>query len=250
MRQCSSLAGVLFLATALAFSAGEVREEFHKTYPLAATGRVSLSNVNGSVRVSAWDREEVKVDAIKRARSDEALKEAEIVVDARADAIDIRTRYPEHRNRHDDGASVDYTITVPRRARLDELKTVNGSVEIEGASGEVRASSVNGAVRGVRLLGEVGLSTVNGRVEAEFERLEGKRVSLKSVNGTVVVRLPQGVGLHLNAATVHGEIESDFDLTVRRIRFAPGRDVDTVLGGGGSDVQLRTVNGSIRVQKH
>jgi len=249
MRQCSSLAGVLFLATALAFSAEEVREEFHKTYPLAATGRVSLSNVNGSVRVSAWDREEVKVDAIKRARSDEALKEAEIVVDARADSIDIRTRYPEHRHRDDDGASVDYTITVPRRARLDEIKTVNGSVEIEGVSGEIRAGSVNGAVRGLRLIGEVGFSTVNGRVEAEFERLEGKFISLKSVNGTVMIRLPQNAGMRLSAGTVHGEIESDFDLPVRRIRFGPGRDVETVLGGGGADVTLRTVNGSIRLQK-
>jgi DUF4097 and DUF4098 domain-containing protein YvlB len=249
MFRCHRIAIASLLAAGLVWAAEGLREEFHQSYPLAATGRVSLHNVNGSVRISAWEKNEVKVDAVKRARSAEALKEAEIVVEARADAIEIRTRYPEHSHRDHDSASVDYTLTVPRGARLDEIKTVNGSVEIEGTSGEVRAASVNGAVRGLRLVGEVGMSTVNGRVEVEFERLEGKRISLRSVNGTLVVRLPQGAGMHLNAATVHGEIESDFDLPVRRIRFGPGRDLDTVVGGGGVDLSLRTVNGSIRLQK-
>ena len=249
MFRCHRIALAALLVAGLAWTAEELREEFHQSYPLAAAGRVSLHNVNGSVRISAWEKNEVKVDAIKRARSQEALKEAEIVVEARPEVLEIRTKYPERCCRHHEAASVDYTVTVPRGARLDEIKTVNGSVEIDGSSGEVRAASVNGAVRGLRLAGEVGMSTVNGRVEVEFERVEGKRISLKSVNGTVVVRLPEGVGMHLNAATVHGEIESDFDLPVRRLRFGPGRDLDTVVGGGGADVQLRTVNGSIRLQR-
>ncbi len=249
MRRFSRLAVPLLLATALAWAAEDLREEFHKSFPLAAAGRVSLSNVNGSVRIGAWDKNEVQVDAVKRARTPEALKEAEILVDARADVIEIRTRYPEHRHRDQEAASVDYTLTVPRGARLDEIKTVNGSVEIDGISGEVRASSVNGGVRGLRLIGELGLSTVNGRVEAEFERMEARRISLRSVNGTVVVRLPQGAGMRLSASTVNGSLESDFDLPVRRIGFGPGRHVEATLGQGGADVSLRTVNGSIRLQR-
>ena len=35
-------------------------EEFHQTYPLAAGGRVSLSNINGRVKITGWDRDEVK----------------------------------------------------------------------------------------------------------------------------------------------------------------------------------------------
>jgi len=237
------------LAAGLVCAAEPLREEFHQTYPLAAAGRVSLANVNGSVRVSTWDKNEVKVDAVKTARSQEALKEAEIVVEARPDAVEIRTKYTEHPRRDDEAANVDYTLTVPRGARLDSIKTVNGAVEIDGVVGEVRVASVNGAVRGLRLAGEVALSTVNGRVEAEFERLEGKRVSLKSVNGTVIVRVPQGAGMQLSAATVHGNIESDFDLPVRKIGFGPGRSLKTVIAQGGVELSLRTVNGGIRLQK-
>ena len=38
-------------------------EELHKTYPLDADGRVSLNNVHGAAHITAWDRNEVQVDA-------------------------------------------------------------------------------------------------------------------------------------------------------------------------------------------
>src|SRR5258708_30954038 len=53
--------------------ADEVREEFHQTYPLSANGRVTVENLNGSVRIAVWDRNEVKVDAVKRAYRRERL---------------------------------------------------------------------------------------------------------------------------------------------------------------------------------
>ncbi|HYH85766.1 MAG TPA: hypothetical protein VEX60_09795, partial [Pyrinomonadaceae bacterium] len=124
----------------------ELTEEFHQTYPLAADGSVSLSNINGDVRVVAWDRAEVKVDAVKRAYMQERLREAKIRVDASASRIEIKTDYPEYRwsGRHEqweNPASIEYTLTVPRGARLDRINLVNGALNIEGLSGAVQASS-------------------------------------------------------------------------------------------------------------
>jgi len=245
---------VLFAIVALgsiAFLAAgqDLREEFHQTYPLTAAGRVSLSNINGAVHVAAWDRSEVKLDAVKRARTQEALSEAEIVVEARADAIEISTKYPEHQ-REKEAASVEYTLMIPKAAKVDGIKTVNGAVDVEGIAGAVKVSSVNGSVNGRRLGGEVDLSTVNGRVEAELERVESARsVSLRSVNGEVMLKLPQDAGARLSASTVHGTIDSDFDLPVRKIRPGVGQDVAAVIGNGGPDVQMRTVNGSLHVAR-
>ena len=112
--KCTAVA--VLLTAGLTWAAEELREEFHKNYPLAATGRVSLSNVNGSVRISAWDKNEVKVDAVKRGRTQEALKETEIVVDSRADAIEIRTKYPEGSRRERHSARVDYTLSLDCRS--------------------------------------------------------------------------------------------------------------------------------------
>src|ERR671939_159287 len=72
----------------------ELTEEFHQTYPLAAGGRLSLSNINGAVKVQTWERAEVKVDAVKRAFTAERLRDAQIKVDATANHVRIETEYP------------------------------------------------------------------------------------------------------------------------------------------------------------
>src|SRR4029077_3915270 len=73
----------------------EISEEFHQTYPLNATGRVSIENINGGVRIAVWDQNEVKVDAVKRAYKKERLDEAKVDVNSTPDSIRIRTEYPE-----------------------------------------------------------------------------------------------------------------------------------------------------------
>src|ERR1044072_1743731 len=45
----------------------ELREEFHQTYNLSPTGRVSLENINGGVQIKVWDRAAVQGGAGKRA---------------------------------------------------------------------------------------------------------------------------------------------------------------------------------------
>src|SRR5277367_630684 len=108
---------------------GAFTEELHKTYALTADGRVELDNLNGAVHISAWDRNEVKVDAVKYAGTKERLEEARIEVDAGKDSISISTKYPDHSHTFNWGsnnnpAGVDYTLTVPRGARLDEIKLI------------------------------------------------------------------------------------------------------------------------------
>ena len=63
---------------------GAVTEEFHQTYPLTANGHVELENINGSVHIAVWDQNQLKLDAVKRARNQEQLKDAEIRVESRA----------------------------------------------------------------------------------------------------------------------------------------------------------------------
>lgn len=232
------------LATSLA--SGDLHEEFHQTHAFSPGGRVALDNVNGDVHILAWDRNEVKIDAIKRASSQQRLEEARIVVDPGRNVITIRTRYPEHHN-YQNPASVEYTVTVPRGARLDEIRLVNGKLDITGVTGDVRASSVNGMVKAEKLGGEAKISTVNGGVEATFERLENsKSISIHSVNGSIVISLPHDARAELRASNVTGGIENDFGLPVDRGRFV-GSNLNAVLKGGGTRIKLSNVNGSISI---
>jgi hypothetical protein len=112
------------------------QEEFHQTYPLNAGGRIELKNINGFVKISTWDRPEVKVDALKYAGTRERLAEADIEVQADPGLVRIKTHYKNRNLTFTDDdwvhnpATVDYTLTVPTAANLDSIKLINGDLEI------------------------------------------------------------------------------------------------------------------------
>ncbi|HKR60327.1 MAG TPA: DUF4097 family beta strand repeat-containing protein [Pyrinomonadaceae bacterium] len=235
---------------------GELRQEFHQTYPFSPTGRVSVENLNGEVKIGVWDRNDVQVDAVKRAYKQERLDEAKIEVNAGTEAIRIRTDYPDwdqrftddERGRSNNPAIVDYSITVPRKARLESIDLVNGSVEINGVEGDVKASSVNGRVIARGLLGITKLSTVNGGLEATFVSLDaGRTVSLNSVNGPVTMVVPSDVNAIVRASTVHGSISNDFGVQVHHGDYV-GHELYGQIGQGGANIKLNNVNGPIRIK--
>ncbi len=224
--------------------AGDYREEFHKSYPLTADGRVSLKNVNGAVTITAWDKNEVQVDAIKTANSQQKLTDAKIDIVAGSSAIDIRTKYPDGNNNNP--ASVEYTLHVPRKARLDKIELVNGRVNIDGVEGGIHAASVNGAVEASQVSGEVRLSSVNGRVSATLNA--PKAVNMETVNGAVELNLPSNAVGEINASTVHGGISNEFNIPVNRERWV-GSEMRARLGDGGPAIKLSAVNGGIQIHR-
>ena len=222
-------------------------EELHKTYPIEASGRISLNNVNGPVHISGWDRNEVQVDAVKRGSTQKALDNATIAIDSAASSISIRTKYPES-NHHRDSASVEYTLRVPRHARLSAVETVNGSVEINGVTGDVKISSVNGRVKAENLTGEARLSTVNGAVNASFDKLEGTpSISLHTVNGNISLAIPETSNAEFSASTLRGGISSDFGNSPARRGHGIGGSVSGRIGNGGAHIKLNSVNGVIHI---
>ncbi len=236
----------LATAGAMPADAGDLEEEFHHTYALAADRRVSLENINGNVHVTTWSRNEVKVDAIKRASSEDRLEAIEIKIDSDPNALRIKTKYHQHFNNNPGG--VDYTLTVPRGARLDKIDLVNGGLDAEDLEGEVNASSVNGRIKVQGLSGGARLSVVNGHLEATFDRLDEPRtISLESVNGNIDLALPSDASTTLEASTVSGSIHNDFGLPVSG-HFV-GHELHGTLGDGRARVKLSDVNGSIKIRR-
>lgn len=230
------------------------REEFHQTYPLSPTGRVSFENLNGGVQIKVWDRAEIQVDAVKKAYRRERLAEARIDINASQDNIRIKTEYPDwnqsfHKDdrRWDNPAIIDYTLTVPRKATLESIELVNGSIDIDGAEGSVRASSINGRLNARGLQGDTKLSTINGQLQATFSQLdESKPIFLQSVNGSVTLVIPSDANASVRASTVHGSISNDFGMTVRHGEYV-GHDLSGQIGSGGPRIKLSNVNGPIRI---
>ena len=240
--------------TAVGETGEELREEFHQTYPLSPTGRISLENLNGGVKIKVWDQASVQVDAIKKAYRRDRLNEAKIEINATEENIRIKTEYPyenqtfrNDERRHDNPATVEYSLTVPRKAILESIEMVNGSIDIDGVEGNVKASSINGRVNARGLISEVRLSTINGPLTATFTQLdETKPIQLNSVNGSVTLIIPSNANASIRAGTVHGGITNDFGLKIKHGEYV-GHSMDGQIGTGGPRIKLANVNGGIKV---
>jgi DUF4097 and DUF4098 domain-containing protein YvlB len=230
-------------------------EHFDQTYPLASNGKVSLSNVNGSVTIEAWDRNEVRVEYTKTADSKERLNDVNVRIDARPDAIGIQTDYENWRrdNNSDKGwkfsgkLEVSFKLTVPRGAMLNEIETVNGSVDLADFTNYTKVSAVNGSVNARNIRGNAKLSTVNGEVHADFDRLEsGSHISLDTVNGHVNLSIPSDANATVKADSLNGSITNDWGLPVRKGKYV-GRDLYGRLGSGDVQIKLSSVNGQLAI---
>jgi DUF4097 and DUF4098 domain-containing protein YvlB len=223
----------------------EVTQEFHRTVPLSPDGRVSLSNINGDVEITGWNKNEVQIDALKTARDQQRLDEAQIEVNASANTVEIETHYPQNHT-NNNPASVHYTLHVPQNARIGKVELVNGGLTVQKITGEIDANLVNGKLRASDLSGTADLATVNGSIDADYTSLSNVReIKLKSVNGSVDLLLPQSPNAEVSASTVNGGISTDFPLTVKG--HWVGKNMSGTLGNGGVHIELNNVNGSIHV---
>ncbi len=246
MLAIASATGLATIAAARGFD--RASESFSHSYPLAADGRVSLSNVSGNIRITGWDRNEVQLEAVKYADTQEDLQAIRIEIDARPDAIEIETKYPHHFFDDHHSGRVEYTLSVPERARIDSVKLVSGDLRLEDLRGNVDASSVSGAIRAHRLTGAVHLSCVSGQIEANFDRDLGRRVSLSTVSGSIVLGLVRDANAEVSADTVSGGIHSDLPIEVNRHQYV-GQSLHGKLGNGEAQIDLHTVSGSIDLRR-
>lgn len=229
-------------------------EKFEQTYPLSSNGRVSVSNVNGSIVVEAWDRNEVKLEYTKIADTKERLADVEVRIDAKPDYFSVETDYGDWKIkgsadkwRNGGKLNVEYHLTVPRTATLNEIEAVNGSVTVSNFTNYTKVSAVNGSVNATNIRGTARLSTVNGEVTADFDRLEtGSKISLETVNGKAHLIIPSDANATVKADTLNGSIANDFGLPVRKGKYV-GRDLHGRIGNGDVQIRLNSVNGGLTI---
>ncbi len=232
----------------------DVTEKIDQTFPLNPDGRVSLSNINGSVVVEAWDRNEVRVEAVKTADSAETLALIDVKINAVPERIRIEADYQNMRKGQGGNWSrrrseVTFKLSMPRGAVLNEIEVVNGSITVSNFVNITKVSTVNGTVIARDLRGTANLSTVNGEVDCEFQSVDPtSRISLGTVNGRVNLVLPSNVSATIKANTLNGSIMNDFGLQVRKGEYI-GRDLHGKIGSGESQIKLDSVNGRLSITR-
>jgi DUF4097 and DUF4098 domain-containing protein YvlB len=190
-------------ALALVALAG-LQQRTDTTLPVPAGARLSLSNHAGTIRVTSWDRSEMRV------RAEHGSRDA-IDVDVRGAVVRVRAT-----RRYGMPAFVEYDITVPRGMAVD-LDGVETEMTIEGVGGDISAQSVEGGITVRGAGGAVKLNSVDGDIVLDGGR---GRVSVQAVDGSIQVTGARG---DVAVETVDG------DVTLENIESA-NVDVGTVDG--------------------
>src|SRR6267154_1057465 len=189
---------VLLLSVVWAVPSFAISKEFNQSYPLQPGGSLELQNVNGTVDVQGWDRNEIEIHTVKTAKHKESdLERVSIEVDARPDASLIATRYPQTEGVE---VAVDYTIHVPHGAHVEHIGTVNGTLRVAGVETVEDLHTVNGNVEVFEAGGSVHAHTTNGNVHLEMAHLPDKAGTFaETTNGSLVLAVPSDMQADLEA---------------------------------------------------
>jgi hypothetical protein len=246
---------------ALAAPAGAQDFQWHGRVPAGKT--LTIRGVYGAIDASAASGDEVEVSATKHGRrSDPASVRVEVVEEG--DGVTICAVYPDvdgrrnecrasggHNNTRDNDVEVHFTVRVPRGVGF-RPETVNGDVQAADLEGDVEAETVNGSIQ-VSTTGRVQAETVNGSIRASGGRADWSgEAAFKTVNGSITLTLPSSTAVNIRAETVNGTIETDFPLTMTggiKMNGGQMRRLSGTIGGGGPNLEMETVNGSIHLRK-
>jgi hypothetical protein len=232
------------LAAVSAAPSFAISKEFDQTYPLQVGGSFELQNVNGTVDVQVWDRNEVEVHAVKTAKHRESdLDLVTIDVNAKPNGVSVTTRYPQNEGVE---VMVEYTVHVPQCAHVEHLGTINGTLRVAGVEDVDDLRTVNGNVEVFEGGGAIHAHTTNGNVHLELVHVQDKMgVIAETTNGSVLLAVPADSRADLEARCLNGNFFSEIPLALESTQVP--RETHGKLGKGGAAIRLRTVNGGIRV---
>jgi DUF4097 and DUF4098 domain-containing protein YvlB len=180
-------------------------QSIDSTFTVRSGARLELQSVSGSVRIRAWNRSQIRVQA--------ETDGARIDLDASSSGIAVRAI--PRRGEED----VDFTISVPVGTAL-EVHAISADIDVGQVCGPARLGSISGGVTLVCAAGDVEVESVSGDVSATDIR-DG-HTEISSTSGDVQVRQVKG---SLSARSVSG------DVTLDRV--------------DGDDVGVETVSGEI-----
>lgn len=146
--------------------AGSQDREFHQTYDLAPNGTVGIFNTSGNIRVTTWNENRVKVDAVKHSRREEDYARVRVEVNATPNRVEIRAVYPSGVNWRGGGVSVDFEVKMPRTAAINPANSSSGDVTVTGPIERVAARTSSGNVTVSDVKDTANLSTSSGNVQA------------------------------------------------------------------------------------
>jgi hypothetical protein len=251
----------------------EDHEGIHKSFRLSGTQadwNLDVNNVTGSIHVTGYDGNEIKLDVDRHnmAESRDRLAEAKRRVTLEISQSGNRVRvYQDGPWRNgDDGVNYrgdrhygyrvdcEYQIQVPRAIALTLRNMFHGPIDVRGTTGEFDVHDFNGGITMDDIAGFGDVHTFNGPVKVTFSRNPEHDTSFKTFNGSVDVYFRPELNADLHFKTFNGGVYSDFELAPipvetggTRFVYRSGHTGNGRIGKGGPKLSFDGFNGTIRL---
>ena len=275
------------LLVSLALAAPARADQWEKTYKLTGKPDLRVSSNDGSIELSSSSSQEIHVRVWTsgwRISSDEVQIQRDAQTGNR---VELEVHVPRSRwswGFNSIHREVRIEVTVPEESNLDlhtsdghvTARKVTGDIRIDTSDGHVTAEDLHGSVRIHTSDGHIEGSGFDGTIDAETsdghmrlrgrfdalklhtgdgsitaEALAGSKMtgewSIRTSDGSVTLRLPEGFSAELDAHTGDGTISSQLPITV-----SGALNRSSLRGNinkGGPTLIVRTGDGSIRIER-
>jgi hypothetical protein len=156
-------------------------------------------------------------------------------------------------------------LQVPASSSLT-LKTLNGSIHVQGISGELDIETTNGGITLDQVGGSIVAHALNGQVTASVARLDAsKPSSFSTLNGRIDLTLPAGLHANLSMRSDQGDIYIDQGFDFKPLpdlsdsttksesngmtKLKMDNTIHATINGGGAEINIRSFNGAILIHK-
>jgi DUF4097 and DUF4098 domain-containing protein YvlB len=260
---------VLLIASCGPALAGTPISESHD---VDATARIDISNVRGSVTVSAWDQPKVEISgtlgtgskglsvngsgsqlSIKveppanqgwfswgsSSRMEDSILDIKVPREAelKIDVVSAQVAVSGTSGRALDVNSVSGKIRIDSTAKELEIGSISGGVELTGRSERAHVGTVSGDINARSAISRLKFDTVSGSINIETG--EYREFSTSSVSGDISLRGKPSADARLDSETMSGDV-----------RIQLPADVSARIGAATFSGRIRSDFGTVKEPEH
>ncbi len=223
------VAGLFVLFTT---GAAMVAGRFERTYTPQGAAHLTISNMNGDITVTAWDKKTLSV----RAKSAPGVTIEDQVA---GDEITVSVK------KNLQIGHADFEVYAPQNTSLS-LKNVLGKIEVEGINGHVSVNSIDSDIRLIDMrAASIEVKVTSGDILFEGDLYESGSYSLQSVKGDIDVTLPASTSFNLVTRAMSENINLGGFLSSLRSISKGEKGLSGTYLKGGARLSLITYDGRI-----
>lgn len=237
---------------------GYKEERFYKKYSFEQQENqrrqlVIINNhYNCTIVIKSWSLPKIAIDAVKSAREKD-LSKISMAIEVNGHVASIKTLGQDTFHQ----GIIDFNIIVPQETDIKIIST-RGTIKIKNIDGIIEIKLEQGSIDILHASNSLFLMNNNGPVKASLRHIAPTNQIMINAQGSIELAIPLDAQADIHAKTINGQIHSDHYLTLKPITIKLNqqtwtkltREISATLGAGGTQINLSSEHGPIKLLEY